>query len=103
MKHIFVFFFLLIMLLNVAIPAMGQLHGVDKYELAKMSKDDEGKAEKEKEGEKKTEEESLAFAHYSGPKPGAFPLGKCQKSLFPPDDFPVTESYASLPELPPDA
>ena len=85
---------------NVALPLLGQLQGGALYELTKIGTDDEDKTEKETETEK--EKESLTFSCYKLHL-GALSLEKFRKSLFAPDDFPISEHYAALPELPPDA
>jgi len=100
MKRRFTFFFLLIMTLNVAIPLVEQLRGWDQYELTEAGTDDtdeEGNTEKEK------EKESLAFSHDHALLIGAFNLTQFRKSLFFTDELPLSELYASLPELPPEA
>ncbi len=88
------------MTLNVAIPFMEQLRGSDLYEMTKMGADDESKDGKEKETEKG--KESLAFFYHSALLFNAPGLERFKKSLFPKDDHPVSELYASLPELPPE-
>ncbi len=91
------------MALNVTLPVVEQFWGGDTYELAKLGKSEEGKTEKESEKETEKEKESLAFSDHAAPRLDAFGLEKFRKSLFSKDDFPVSELYAFLPELPPDA
>lgn len=103
MNRIFPFFFLLIMALNVTLPVVEQLWGGDTYELAKLGKGEEGKTEKESEKETEKEKEALAFSDHAAPKLDAFSLKKFRRSLFSTTDFPASERYVLLPELPPDA
>lgn len=103
MKLVFSFFFLLIMTLNVAIPLAEQLRGSVSYELAEAGTDDpdeEGCPEKEKEKEK--EKESISFWHHGAIKLDGFSRERLRKSSFPACGLPLSELYASLPELPPE-
>lgn len=106
MNRTFAFFFLILMTLSVAVPLMKQLRGSDLYELSELpaeDADEKGKTEHEKEKEKEKEEKSLSFSNSSALQLNAFNLDKLNKSLFSNYDFPVSELYASLPELPPEA
>lgn len=91
------------MALNLTLPIVEQLWGGTTYELAKVGKSGEGKTEKESEKETEKEKEALAFSDHVAPNLGAFNFEKFRKSLFPKDNFPISELYAFLPELPPDA
>ncbi|MBK7935990.1 MAG: hypothetical protein IPJ82_02445 [Lewinellaceae bacterium] len=102
MKYIFPWFFLLIMSLNVAIPLMEQLRGGDMYEYTELgAKELDGKDKSEKEEGK--EKESYTFSDHSGLNPGAFYNKKRKNSGFPKADQLLSELYAFLPELPPEA
>lgn len=106
MKRIFPFFFLFIMSLNVAVPLVEQLLGVDSCALTEVGTknfDEKDNSEKEEGKEKEKEKESFTFLDHSGSKSGAFDLKKSKKSLFPKNDHPDSQLYASLPELPPEA
>lgn len=101
MKIFFSYFFLVMMTLNLAIPLVEQLRGENVSALTEVvseDADEEGKTEKEKEKEK----ESISFSGDQVIHLGAFDLEKFKKSLFPRYDFPVSELFASLPELPPE-
>lgn len=95
MKRTFSFFFLLVMLLNVTLPLVELLQGRDKYELTEVStdKDEKGKTEKEK--------ELLSFSACTDLYLTDSGLEKFRRSLFATDDLPISELYASLPEVPP--
>ena len=99
MKIFFSYFFLVMMTLNLAIPLVEQLRGENVSALTEVvseDADEEGKTEKEK------EKESISFSGDQVIHLGAFDLEKFKKSLFPRYDFPVSELFASLPELPPE-
>ena len=101
MKLFFSYFFLVIMTLNLALPLVEQMQGRNVYELTDIGSDDadeEGKAEKEKEKEK----ESISCSCDHHIQVGAHIFEKFRKSLFPANDLPVSELFASLPELPPE-
>lgn len=115
MKHFLATFFLIIMILNVALPLAEQLQAKDVYELAELGSDDvddenksenesENKSESESEAEKDKEEykKSIPFSTQSLSPYHSFKLGKVKKTLFPGHDLPVSELYTSLPELPPE-
>lgn len=99
MKIFFSYFFLVMMTLNLAIPLVEQLRGENVCALTEVvseDADEEGKTEKEK------EKESISFSGDQVIHLGAYDLEKFKKSLFPRYDFPVSELFASLPELPPE-
>lgn len=99
MKFFFSYFFLVMMTLNLAIPLVEQLRGGNLCaltEVASEDADEEGKTEKEK------EKESISFSGDHVVNIDAYNLEKFKKSLFPQYDFPVSELFASLPELPPE-
>ncbi|MCC6279389.1 MAG: hypothetical protein IT262_02220 [Saprospiraceae bacterium] len=101
MKTFFSYFFLVIMTLNLAIPLVERLQGRYMYELTETSSDDadeKGKTEKEKEKEK----ESISYSCDHALHLKAYTLDRFNKSLFPSNDLPVSELFASLPELPPE-
>jgi len=99
MKIFFSYFFLVMMTLNLAIPLVEQLLGENMCALTEVvseDTDEEGKTEKEK------EKESISFSGAHVIHLDANDLEKFKKSLFPRYDFPVSELFASLPELPPE-
>lgn len=99
MKVFFSYFFLVMMTLNLAIPLVEQLRGEDICALTEVvseDADEEGKTEKEK------EKESISFSGDQVDHMDAYNLEKFKKSLFPRYDFPISELFASLPELPPE-
>ena len=90
------------MTLNVALPLLEQLRGGNKCELVEMAADDsdeESAPEKEKEKEK----ESISYSSCTFIKADALNFAKFKKSMFDTDDLPVSELFASRPELPPEA
>lgn len=91
------------MALNVTLPVVEQFWGGDTYELAKLGEGEEGKTEKESGKETEKEKEALAFSDHAAPNLGVFNFEKFSNSLFSRDNFPTSELYAFLPELPPDA
>lgn len=117
MKHFIATFFLIIMILNVALPLVEQLQAKDSYELVKMEADDvddetkgenepENKSEKESENEAEKDKEytkkNLPFSTQFLSHSHSFNSAKFKKALFPGRDLPVSELYTSLPELPPE-
>lgn len=113
MKHFLATFFLIIMILNVALPLVERLQARDVYELAELGADDvddENKSENEKESKSESEAEkdkeeykkSIPFSTLLLSPYHSFKLGKVKKTLFPAHDLPVSELYTSLLELPPD-
>ena len=89
------------MALNLAIPLVERLERRVMYELTEVGSDDtdeKGKTEKEKEREK----ESISYSCDQTLHLGAYSLERLKKSLFPENDLPVSELFASLPELPPE-
>lgn len=103
MKLFFAYFFLAIMTLNLTLPLVERLQGKNAYELTKFGSDDadeEGNSEKEKEKEK--EKESISYSCDHSFHLDAHILEKFKKTPFPANDLPVSELFASLPELPPE-
>ncbi|WP_373553626.1 hypothetical protein [Haliscomenobacter sp.] len=114
MKHFVSIFFLIIMILNAALPLVEQLQVEDLYELVEAGADDaddENKSEKEseketeKEGEKEQELEkkSITLSAYLLIKNAAYRLEQFNRSIFPLNELPESELYTSLLELPPEA
>lgn len=99
MKLFFSCFFLVIMTLNVALPLVERLHGRDMYEWTEASSDD---TDEESKSEKEKEKESISSSCYHDVNLDASVLKKFKKSLFSTDDLPLSELFASLPELPPE-
>lgn len=117
MKHFIATFFLVIMILNVALPLAGELQNKDLYELVKLEADDaddeskgenepESKSEKESENEAEKDKEytrkNIPFSTQFPNHCYLFELGKFKKVLFPGHDLPISELYTNSPELPPE-
>lgn len=116
MKHFLATFFLIIMILNVALPLVEQLQAKDLYELVQLGADDvddenksenepESKSESENEAEKDKEEytkKTIPFSTQLLSPYHSFDLRKVKKTLFPGHQLPISELYTSLPELPPE-
>lgn len=115
MKYFIATFFLIIMILNVALPFVEQLQARDLYELVELEADDvddesksenepESKSEKENEAEKDKEytKKNISFATPFLAYPYSFDLIQFEKAFFPGNNLPVSALYTSLPELPPE-
>lgn len=117
MKHLIATFFLIIMILNVALPLAEQLQARGLYELVELEADDvddenktenepENKSEKETENEAEKDKEytkkNIPFSTQFLSNCYSFGLVRFDKALFPGHDLPVSELYTSLPELPPE-
>ncbi len=102
MQRVFPFFFLLIMALNVAIPIVERVLGQDQYELAEMNKDKADDTEEEKKTEKEKEKEALTFSDYVAIRLDGS-SNRRKISPFPADERLISELFAFLPELPPEA
>lgn len=90
------------MMLNVTVPIVEQLFGVEHYELAtggKCDADEEGKAEKQKEKEK----ESPVYSCHSVFDLATWSSAELKRSMFSKIDLPASELHAFQPELPPEA
>lgn len=98
MKCFFSLLLLLIMTSNLAVSCIEQLRGSVMYELAEAGTDDaDEKGEKGKEKEK----DSLSCSDHFIISLDGLNKKNLHKSLFPRNNLPNSELYASLPELPP--
>jgi hypothetical protein len=97
MLRIFPYFFLVIMTLFVVVPTADQLWGKAVCKIATVNN---GMAEEEV---KVGKEVAHIFYVSELIKPGGFIAKKVKKSLFPANDTLVSELFALLPEMPPDA
>lgn len=113
MKHFIATFFLVIMILNVALPLAEQLQEKDLYELVKLEADDaddeskgenenEGKSENEAEKDKEYTQKNIPFSTQFPNHCYLFELGKFKKALFSGHNLPISELYTNSPELPPE-
>jgi hypothetical protein len=101
MKYFFSIFFLLIMLTSVTVSVMEQWQGEDVSEV-KESKANESD---DKDGEEKLEKEKEIYtlSHHILLEISSFSTRKLKKTNHYGQDSFISELFASLPELPPEA
>jgi hypothetical protein len=101
MKVIYAIFFLLVMFTSVTVSVMEQWQGEDVSELKESKTDNADDTDSEEKVEK--EKEVYTFNHKSLVEISLFSTGKLKKaSQYGKDSF-ISELFASLPELPPEA
>jgi hypothetical protein len=101
MKVIYAIFFLLVMFTSVTVSVMEQWQGEDISELKESKADDADDTDGEEKVEK--EKEIYTFNHKSLVEIALFSTEKLIKTNHYGDDSFISELYASLPELPPEA
>lgn len=101
MTRIFSILLLLIMTSNLAVSVVSQLHAGAAYAYAEMGADD---AEEDNKTEKEKEHKSCALSQCILPgHSGTFPLEKAKRALITTNDRLISELFAFMPELPPEA
>jgi hypothetical protein len=101
MKVIYAIFFLLVMFTSVTVSVMEQWQGEDITELKESKTDDTD----DRDGEEKVEKEKevYTFNHKGFVETSLFSTRKLKKTNHYGKDSFISELYASLPELPPEA
>jgi hypothetical protein len=101
MKVFFSIFFLLVMFTSVTVSLVEQWQGEDVSELKECKTDDADDTDGEEKVEK--EKEVYTFNHKSLAETSLFSTRKLKKTNHYGKDSFISELYASLPELPPEA
>jgi hypothetical protein len=101
MKVIYTIFFLLVMFTSVTVSVMEQWQGEDISELKESKTDDADDTDSEEKVEK--EKEVYTFNHKSAVEISLFSTRKLKKTNYYGQDSFISELFASLPELPPEA
>jgi type III secretory pathway component EscV len=101
MKYFFSIFFLLIMLTSVTVSVMEQWQGEDVSEVKESKANESDDADGEEKLEK--EKEVYTFNHHILIEMSSFSTRKLKKTNHYGKDSFISELYASLPELPPEA
>jgi hypothetical protein len=101
MKYFFSIFFLLIMLTSVTVSVMEQWQGEDVSEVKESKANESDDTDGEEKVEK--EKEVYTFNHKSAVEISLFSTRKLKKTNHYRKDSFISELYASLPELPPEA
>lgn len=102
MKFVCSVFLLLVMSVNVALPAIERLYSGKTWQAECSSTDDTEEEKKNEREEKEKEKEVYLWKHCATVEHQAF-WKQCERPMFPEFVGLRSEAYTFLPEIPPDA